>query len=465
MEKKQVNSDIFRMVLPIVIENILQMSAGVITTAMIGRLMADDISAQGIGNRITNTYWALFKGIGVGATVIVALRYGQHKFDQCRRTVEQTYLTAIPASFLCVALTLLFFSPILHLFTQDAALLDAARRFARIAIFAVPFMALSSVNAAAYNGHGNTRTPMFIAVLMNCVNIIVGFVLIFGLGPFPALGLTGAAISTVVSWAVGGLTGTFLLYTKNGYCAQEHHGQSFFTVDLPCLKEIYKTGVPAACENVFWQLSAIVLSNVILGYGSAYFAAYQIGLQAEMICEMPGIGFVTASTSLAARAIGEGDDTLYRLYFRQMRKFSFYTGVLATVLLFTCAGSFMKILTDKADIRALGMVYVSIMGFAQIPQDLNKAYNGTMRAAGYRNTPMVISFIGIWCVRVPMALIFGKWLHWNIAFIWVAIALDQIIRTLLCMVIFRKRKVLEVITDGRAAALQLAEPEPAAAQS
>ena len=91
MDKKQVNRDIFRMVLPIVIENVLQMLAGLVTTAMIGRLLADDIAAQGIGNRINNTFWALFKGVGIGATVIVAMRYGQQKFHMCRRTVEQVY--------------------------------------------------------------------------------------------------------------------------------------------------------------------------------------------------------------------------------------------------------------------------------------------------------------------------------------------------------------------------------------
>ena len=324
MDKKQVNRDIFKMVLPIIIENMLQMSAGLVTTAMIGRLMADDIAAQGVGNRIINTFWALFKGIGIGATVIVALRYGQQKWDQCRRTVEQAYVTVIPVALLCVLGTLIFLDPILHLFTQDQALLDTARGFARIAIFAVPFMALSSLNAAAFNGHGNTKTPMYIAFLMNGVNIVLGFLLIFGLGPLPALGLTGAAISTVCSWMTGGLTGLFLLYAPKGYFSHEIHNQPFFSLDKSVLSEVYKTGIPAACENVFWQLSAIVLSNVILGYGSAAFAAYNLGLQAETICEMPGIGFVTASTSLAARAIGMNDDSLYRLYFKQMRKFSFF---------------------------------------------------------------------------------------------------------------------------------------------
>ena len=451
MDKKQVNRDIFRMVLPIVIENVLQMLAGLVTTAMIGRLLADDIAAQGIGNRINNTFWALFKGVGIGATVIVAMRYGQQKFHMCRRTVEQVYLTALPLAFCFVAFTLLFPEKVIALFTSDPVLVETARGYMRIVIFAVHFMALSSINAAAYNGHGNTKTPMYIAFLMNGINIVLGFILIFGPGPFPRLGLIGAGISTAVSWAVGGLTGLFLLYAQGGYFGNEVHGFKFFSLDAGLLKEVYKTGIPAACENVFWQLSAIVLSNVVLEYGSAYFAAYNMGLQAEMICEMPGIGFTTAATSLTAQAIGMGDDALYRLYFKQMRKFSFFTGLFASIALFTFAGGFMKVLTDKAEIQQIGQVYVFIMGFAQIPQDLAKVYNGTIRSAGYRNVPMIISFIGIWCVRVPIALVCGKLLHLDVTFIWMAIALDQIVRILINMTVFHKKKVLEVVADGRAA--------------
>ena len=127
MDKKQVNRDIFRMVLPIVIENVLQMLAGLVTTAMIGRLLADDIAAQGIGNRINNTFWALFKGVGIGATVIVAMRYGQQKFHMCRRTVEQVYLTALPLAFCFVAFTLLFPEKVIALFTSDPVLVETAR--------------------------------------------------------------------------------------------------------------------------------------------------------------------------------------------------------------------------------------------------------------------------------------------------------------------------------------------------
>ena len=139
-----------------------------------------------------------------------------------------------------------------------------------------------------------------------------------------------------------------------------------------------------------------------------------------------------------------------------MRKFSFFTGLAASVALFTFAGGFMTLLTDKPEIQAIGRVYVFIMGFAQIPQDLAKVYNGTIRSAGYRNVPMIISFVGIWCVRVPISVVFGKLLGWDISVVWIAIALDQIVRILLSMGIFQKKRVIDRVTQGSPAQPQKA---------
>ncbi len=443
--RRQVSGDIFRMVLPVITENILQMSAGLVTSAMIGRLMADDISAQGISLRIYNTFWSLFKGIGIGATVVTSLRYGQHRLTECRRTIEQTYLTLVPFALLCMAVIFILPGPIVNFLSDDPSLSGSAVSYLRIAIWALPFAAVTVCNTAAFNGHGNTKTPMYIALMLNAVNIAVGFVLIFGVGPFKGYGLIGAAVATLVSQAAGALSGLFLLYHRGGYFADEPHGKPFFKPEPACIREVYRTGIPAACENVFWQLSAMLLSKIILLYGSTHFAAYQLGLQAEMICEMPGIGFTTAATTLSARAIGQRDDRLFRAYFSQMHRFSLCTGIFTAAVLFLFPSLFMQLLTDKPDIQQLGTVYVFIMGLTPIPQDVNKVYNGFMRSAGYRRAPMTVSFVGIWLVRVPLAFLFGWVLHLEIHFIWFAIALDQIVRLALSFTLFRRKRVIDTV--------------------
>ncbi len=450
IDKKQISRDITHLAIPVVLENMLQILANVITAAMIGRLISTDISAQGISQRVTQMYWALFRGIGVGVTVAVAVSYGAGKLGKCRRIAEQTYLAIMPVAIIFTAVTLLFPRQILSVFTTDPVILGRGVEYTMIAVWAVPFTVLTSINTAAFNGQGNTRTPMLIAIVLNVVNVVVGYSFIFGKLGCPELGVIGAAIAYVVSQASGALLGLWLLYKPYGFFSNCVHGESFWKLDVGCVKEVVATGLPAAAENLFWQFSAVVLSKVILSYGSDSYAAYQLGLQAEMLCEMPSVGFLTTATTLGAKAIGMRDQELFKAYYKQLLKISSVLAVLSFAALFLAPGFFMGFLTNNPALHDIGVKYVFIMSFAQPPQVLAKIYTGMTRAAGYKKIPMLVSFIGIWCVRVPMSLICAWVLHLDITWIWWAIACDQITRILISIGIFKKKDIVNTISRIKA---------------
>jgi len=184
-------------------------------------------------------------------------------------------------------------------------------------------------------------------------------------------------------------------------------------------------------ETVFWQVSAIILSKVILFYGNQAFAAYQLGIQAEEITEMPAIGFSTASTTLAARAIGMQDEELRKVYFKEQLKVGVFISSITSVLLIFLPRFFMTLMTDKPELQAIGVVYVFVMGFIQIPQNLSRIYNGTIRAMGYKNAPMLVAGFGIWIVRIPLCMLAAYVLRLPLTIIWIIIAMDQVSRFLL----------------------------------
>ncbi len=445
LDKKAIRGDIFKLIVPTVLENMLQILAGIVITAMVGRLMSDDISAQGISNRIYNLSFALFRGLGVGTTVVVATYFGAGNRAKCRRIIEQTYLTSIPVAVLLVMMMFIFARPLMAFFTSNASLVRTAIDYTRITVWATPFMAIISINTAAFNGHGDTKTPMYLALFLNIINIAVGYVLIFGVGGVGGLGIIGAAYTTIISQACGCTAGLVLLYRKRGYFGTVNHGESFFKMDFNIIRDVYATGIPAAFENLFWQLSAILMSKVILGYGSDHYAAYQLGLQAEMFTEMPAMGFVVASTTLSARAIGQRNGPLYRSYYSSMMRMAMLVAIPATAALFLAPVPLMKLLTDKAILHEIGSKYVFIMGFAQVPQVLSKVYNGFIRSSGGKRVPMYISFIGIWLIRVPLVMLIGWVLKLDIIYIWFAISLDQISRMALSMLYMKRRDVKHTV--------------------
>lgn len=430
--KKVIKRDIYQIIIPMILENILQISANLVITAMVGRLLANDISAQGICIRITDTLWCFYKGVAIGAKVLIARAYGAGRHQDCRKIAEQTILTEMIVVFI-FQVVLYFKAPLfLGFFSKDPQILSLAEGYMKTIIFEFPFVVITTVVTASFQGYGNTKIPMYIAVLMNVVNIVCGYCFIFGAFGIPGMGIKGAATALLTAQAVGAGTGLYLLYKKKGglfrKVPSEHR---FFSFDKKCIYEIYTTGIPAALETVFWQVSAIILSKVILFYGNQAFAAYQLGIQAEEITEMPAIGFSTASTTLAARAIGMQDEELRKVYFKEQLKVGVFISSITSVLLIFLPRFFMTLMTDKPELQAIGVVYVFVMGFIQIPQNLSRIYNGTIRAMGYKNAPMLVAGFGIWIVRIPLCMLAAYVLRLPLTIIWIIIAMDQVSRFLL----------------------------------
>ena len=444
--KKRINKEILHLMVPIVMENTLQLIAGLVLTAMVGRLLTDDIAAQGISNIVYRIFFVLFRGLAIGATVMVATYYGKKELSKCKRTIEQAYLTAIPMLIVAIAVISLFPVQILSMFTDDMNLVYLAADYTRVLVWALPFMAAISFNTASLNGQGDTKTPMFIAIMLNIVNISAGYVLIFGIGSIGGFGIMGAAYATVLAQFCGAALGLYALYRKRGRFRQVSHDKPFFSLDISEVKQYFSIGLPAAMEFMFWQFSAIIMSMVLLSYGNSYYAAYQLGIQAEMLTDMPAQGFVVAAMTLSARAIGQNDAPLYRIYFTQIRKMALLTGVVSAILLFAIPRQLMMILTNNPELIEIGAGYVFLMGFAMIPQAMSRVYSGFIRASGGKRVPMYVSFAGIWLIRVPLVVIFGWIFRLDINFIWLAIIIDHLIRITASLVYVKRKNIHDYVS-------------------
>lgn len=447
-DSKVIRKQIFFLIIPVMLENIFQVSAGLISAAMIGRLSPMLISAQGICSRITGVLWCLFKGIGVGATVVIAKNRGESDMTKCKKTFEQTCVTGCFLSALLIIIVLSNSVNILSFFTSGSDTLHIAGEYLKIVIITAPFLMIMSAVTAAFQACGNTKTPMYIAIVVNIINVVLGYLLIYGKFGFPNLSLIGAAIALLISQACGALLGIYLLYNRrHGLFSTVLIKNHLLKIDLDIVKQVYSVGVPAAFESMFWQLSAIIMSKAILSYGEVTFAAYQLGLQAELMSEMPAVGVGIAATSLTANAIGKNDGTLLKIYSKQLITTSTAISLFSSMLIIVFPGLFMDFFTNNPEIKAIGINYLIVMGFIQTPQNLSKVLNGTIRSAGYKNIPMIISFIGIWVVRVPLALLFTYVLKLDIIFIWLCMAIDQIFKCAISAIVFKVKKV-DVIEDN-----------------
>ncbi|WP_313370823.1 MATE family efflux transporter, partial [Sedimentibacter sp.] len=135
---------------------------------------------------------------------------------------------------------------------------------------------------------------------------------------------------------------------------------------------------------------------------------------------------------------------LLKIYTKQLITTSTAISLFTSMLIIAFPRFFMSFFTNNPEIQSIGVVYLIVMGFIQTPQNLSKVLNGTIRSAGYKNIPMIISFIGIWVVRVPLSLLSAYVLKLDVIFIWLCMGLDQVFKFTLSTIVFKLKKVDEI---------------------
>lgn len=438
ISQKEIKNRIYKMILPITLESILQMSSGFVTMAMIGRIDTLSVAAVGLSNRITQIIWALFKGVTTGATVLAAKAYGANDQERLKKIAQQTLLSSIVL--VAIFQQIIFWQAprLLKIFGDSQDLLKNSAYHLKLVSWGLPFLAISLVVTGVLQGMGNAKTPMQITLIMNGVNIVLSFLLIFGKLGAPAMGLGGAAIATMLSQVVAGLLGLYVLFNRNGLLAGQKMGQ-ILNPNLSQVKEIFKLGMPTSLESVFWQISAIILTKIILTFGEVALAAYQLGFQAESISYMPAMGFGVAATAFVGQAMGAKEKSLALRYLKEILKGVLLVTLFSASFLIFYPKGVMRLLTDQRQAIEIGAMYLLAMGLVQIPQNISGVLNGSLRGEGFTNVPMQVAGVGIWCIRIPLAYITTQLLGFSVNAIWVAMAIDLCVRFLMSSYLFKKK--------------------------
>lgn len=439
----EIRRKIYSMILPITIASVLEMTTGLVSMAMIGRINTASsiaVDAIGISSRITQIVWALFKGITTGAAVFVAQAYGANNSKKLKKVIQQTIISSI---IIVIVLQQIIFwnaNSLLSIFNPGENLLQNGILYLKIVSFGLPFLTIMLAVAASLQGLGNAKTPMFIAFMVNVINIVLSFLLIFGHLGLPSMGLRGAAIATVVAQFCGAILGLYVLLNRNGVLKSLLNRQ-FFKLDIKQILDIYKVGIPTSMESIFWQIAAIILTKAILTFGETPFAAHQFGLQAESISYMPAAGFGVAATTFIGHALGAKNREQGKAYLKETLKGTLWVTAFCSSILVFFPTFLMRALTPNSEIINLGAKYLIIMGLVQIPQNVSGVLNGALRGAGFTKVPMYVAAVGLWGIRVPLTLILTYKFHLSIIAIWIVMGIDLIVRFILSFAIYRKKDI------------------------
>ncbi len=442
MTKKDIRKKIYAMIIPVIGENILQMTVGLVSMAMISRISNTAVAAQGICSLIIGIAWSLFKGLSLGGTVLVAKAYGAGDTDKLERVVQQTMISSFILVLILQQVIYWHAGAILSIFNPKPNVMAHAIGYIRTVSFGLPFLSIVLNVNGALQGMGNTKTPLMITTILNLVNIALGYILIFGILGFNGMGLKGAAVALISAQFISSLCALYIVFGKDGIL-RNMRNTSFFKLQIKQVGEIFNIGIPSGFETIFWQLASIILGRVILSFGEVSYAANQLGLQAESISEMPALGFGLAATALTGQALGAMNKKLGKEYIKEISKGAILVISIGIIILLFFPHVAMRLLTDDEEVIRLGAIYLRLMGLVQIPQNLQRVFTGAIKGAGFTKIPMLIAGIGLWGIRVPAALILTKYFHLSIISIWIVVCIDQTLRFILSYIIYKKKNIFK----------------------
>lgn len=390
--------EVFDLAVPVMITGGLRTLVRVIDYFMISiALGSAAVAALEFGYQ----YHMLALGFGLalsGGTISVVSRcIGADRSDRADLALKQSlWLTVLISTPMMVA-TWVWAPTLVGLLTNDEHAIELGSIYLRIIMLSTPFHIWALIGSRALAGTGDTKTPMYIRSTSLPANTVINAVLIFGLGPFPALGVAGAAIGTTIAnvlqasiFMVVFLSGRFGVQLRIG-------GRQF---DLSLVHEIVRVSAPLAGTRIA-QTGARFPFLFILGtLGTTVVAAYAIGRRIMALAMTPSWGYATAASTLVGQSIGKDDEAEATAYLWESVKVALITQLSLAALVIIAAEQ-LAVLFDAENV-SLTVEFIYVFGIGIVGFSLGRTLEGTLRGAGDTTFPFYGSMIGNYLIRIPV---------------------------------------------------------------
>lgn len=459
---KSPNKIVWALAWPTIVEQLLLTVVTYVDAAMVGSVGVNATAAIAVNTSVIWLIQGLMAGLGVGASVLVATKIGERKLEQAQAILMQSILAMIllgGAVMLIGELILAHNLP--RWMGAEEVLLAPAEQYMRIVAAAFPFQVLLAVGCAIIRGAGDTRTPMYYNILSNIVNIIGNFLFIyetrtvtifgFSLKIWGAgMGVGGAALGTALAFFISGmLTLRHLLSRKS---IVHVPGARSLKPNREILGQIVRLGLPAAFERVTLSSGQMVITALVTGMGSSVLAAHQLATTAESICYMPCFGFSVAATTLVAQSIGAGEKEMAKNYAGICIRYGIGIMIISAVLMFLFAPQMIWLFIRDTAVISLGAAMLRIEAFAEPFVAVTNVICGVLKGGGDTRWPFYISIIGMWVVRLTLAVVAIKVFGVGLAGIWIPMAIDWTVRMLICLRRYKGEKWLYIWDEEHKAA-------------
>ena len=426
---------IFSLALPVVAGMFMEFALLSTDYFWVGKLGATAQDAVTTSMVVIWTIWSLISIISVGITALVARYVGAKDLDRAAYYIKQGLAMALGMGLLFSFVGYLLAPSILAFMDAGPPTMRLAVPYLRIFFAFAVFLFLVETAYAVFRASGDTRTPMKIGVAIIILNMVLDPLLIFGIGPFPELGVAGASVATAFSMLVGMIVVIRKILTGAlGYSISDP-----FRVrpNVKDMLKISRIGTPIASQQIVFVIVYLFLIKIVHQYGETAAAAMGIGNRMESFSYLMCFGFSIAASTMVGQNLGAGKPDRAAKCAWGATGIAIGLTFVISVLFITIPSSIASIFTDDPEVLNIAIYYLIILGLSQITMAIEIVLEGAFAGAGDTLPPMIVMIPGS-IARIPLAYWLCFTLDWGINGVWWTLTITTTVKAIILALWFKR---------------------------
>jgi putative MATE family efflux protein len=435
--------------IPVAFQQLISALLNMVDVLMVGQLGETAIAALGLANQVFFLFILFLFGVTSGMAIFTAQYWGKGDVASIRLVLGISLTISVLVSGLFTVAALVFPETIMGFYTQDREVIELGASYLRIVGISYVMVAIVTSYIAILRSVTLVALAAFVTVVALVLKTGLGYMLIFGLGGFPAMGVRGAATATALGWTFELILLLVLVYTLKTPLAA--NPLTFFRFDRVFLFKVLKTSMPAAINEVFWSFGITVYNAVYAHIGTDAIAAININATIEELFFVLFIGMGNACSVMVGNKIGAGEKEVSYEYGRRFLNMGILGALIAggvVVLIREPYIALYDISSSAADYVRMLMLFFSMSLWLRVHNFM--LFIGALRAGGDTRYTMFMEIFSIWVVGVPMALLGGFVFHLPVYWVYVMVLAEEAVKAVVIQFRFRSRKWIHDLVNAEA---------------
>jgi putative MATE family efflux protein len=406
--------------IPMLVGNMLQSGYSIVNMFWVGNKVGENgLGATAVSLPIMFILIGTAAGLTMAASVLVAQYYGAKDFERLKKAVDNSFIICLILSVILTVGGIIFAESLLKLMDTPDPIFLLASSYLKISLSGMILLYLMFLIASILRGIGDSVTPLLFMGLAVLINAILDPFMIMGIGPFPKLGLNGAAWASVISQCFGVTLALIYLNRKNHFIAIGFKKLGF---DKHITLLILKIGFPSMVQQSLISIGSFFVTSYVNFFGPAAIAAFGVSSRIDMVATMPAIAIGMASTALTGQNLGAKKPERVKEIFKWALLLGTIISGFVSILAITFPRLILSVFIHHEQVLQIGIHYLRIVGPCYFLFALMFVSMGIVNGAGQTMVTMVFSLVSLWAVRVPLAAYLSRHTSLGMKGIWIAMA-------------------------------------------